>query len=66
MIERPGSGPDEPKDADGDPPVVRYESGVRPGDREPLTKRQRWLVWLFFLLPLAYLAWLIVRSIVQQ
>ena len=47
-------------------PVVPYPSGVRPGEREPLTRRQNWLVWLFFLPPLAWLAWLIVRSIMAK
>ena len=51
---------------EGERPVVPYSSGVRPGEHEPLTRRQNWLVWLFFVPPLAYLAFLIVRSILAK
>jgi hypothetical protein len=46
--------------------VVPYPAGLRPGERGQLTKRQRWLVVLFFLLPLAYLVFLVVRSMMKS
>jgi hypothetical protein len=62
----PGPAPRDQSSADRGRPVVPYPTGLRPGEREQLTKRQRWMVALFFLLPLAYLVFLVVRSMVKR
>ena len=50
---------DEPARPREDRPVLPYPSGLPPGGGEPLSRRKRWLVVLFFVPPLAYLALLV-------
>jgi hypothetical protein len=62
----PDPTPQDSPQGEPERPVLRYPPTGRPEEHEPLTRRQNWLVWLFFVPPLAYLAFLIVRSILAK